>query len=200
MSDLLRGERDARQACPKGEGCALSEGAVHCFHCGRNWPPDETWAVPGDARQQAAARTGTDEALDARRPVYDAGLFVSDLPSAEWIEFVDGLLARVQELTDECDEAHGELTQAHANIDQLLAELKRGEGDRRRVQVAERALRRADKIASKAHDAMWEMDFEKTSAGRVERQWWTVLRKQASDEIHKLHAVVRPVLQKPAKS
>ena len=29
--------------CPKGDGCALNDGAVTCFHCGRNWPPDETW-------------------------------------------------------------------------------------------------------------------------------------------------------------
>lgn len=32
--------------CPKGDGCALNKGAVSCFHCGRNWPPDETWSPP----------------------------------------------------------------------------------------------------------------------------------------------------------
>lgn len=30
-------------SCPRGAECALNKGAVRCFHCGRNWPPDETW-------------------------------------------------------------------------------------------------------------------------------------------------------------
>lgn len=33
----------APHPCPKGDGCALNSGARHCKHCGRNWPPDETW-------------------------------------------------------------------------------------------------------------------------------------------------------------
>lgn len=39
-------ERDAsvsEQPCPKGDACALNSGAVQCKHCGRHWPPDETW-------------------------------------------------------------------------------------------------------------------------------------------------------------
>lgn len=32
--------------CPAGRACALNGGAVHCFHCRRNWPPDETWVEP----------------------------------------------------------------------------------------------------------------------------------------------------------
>lgn len=39
-------ERDAsvpEQSCPKGDACALNSGAVQCKHCGRHWPPDETW-------------------------------------------------------------------------------------------------------------------------------------------------------------
>lgn len=36
--------------CRKGDDCALNHGANHCFACGRNWPPDETWTrlSPGD--------------------------------------------------------------------------------------------------------------------------------------------------------
>jgi len=31
--------------CPRGTDCDLSKGAVKCLACGRNWPPDETWAA-----------------------------------------------------------------------------------------------------------------------------------------------------------
>lgn len=36
----------ATTPCPKGDDCALNSGAVHCKHCGRNWPPDKTWERP----------------------------------------------------------------------------------------------------------------------------------------------------------
>lgn len=38
---------EPREMCPKGDDCALNDGAVHCKHCGRNWPPDETWPRGG---------------------------------------------------------------------------------------------------------------------------------------------------------
>lgn len=33
----------ADHPCPRRDDCALNNGAVHCFSCHRNWPPDETW-------------------------------------------------------------------------------------------------------------------------------------------------------------
>ena len=56
------------------------------------------------------------------------------------------------------------------------------------------ALRKIERTASRAHDRMWEMNFDKTSAGRFEREQWTRLRKAASDQIWKLHNVARPLL------
>lgn len=32
-----------KSPCPLGDECALNHGAVHCFGCHRNWPPDKTW-------------------------------------------------------------------------------------------------------------------------------------------------------------
>jgi hypothetical protein len=52
LAELLAvGERDkaeieALKGCPAGTGCAINSGAVHCFHCRRNWPRDETWEQP----------------------------------------------------------------------------------------------------------------------------------------------------------
>lgn len=34
-----------RHPCPKGDACALGDGAVHCKHCHRNWPPDGSWPI-----------------------------------------------------------------------------------------------------------------------------------------------------------
>jgi hypothetical protein len=46
------GEATEEHPCPKGDGCALNKGAVHCNHCHRNWPPDETWDAPaGEATE-----------------------------------------------------------------------------------------------------------------------------------------------------
>lgn len=42
-------------ACPKGDACALNSGAVHCKHCGRNWPPDETWGRRRETDRQLEA-------------------------------------------------------------------------------------------------------------------------------------------------
>ena len=36
--------------CPQGIDCALNSGAVHCFHCRRNWPPDITWYMSFEER------------------------------------------------------------------------------------------------------------------------------------------------------
>ena len=33
-----------------------------------------------------------------RQPVYDAGLFISDLPSSDWIKFVDKLLVEIRDI------------------------------------------------------------------------------------------------------
>lgn len=57
--------------CPKGKDCALNSGAVHCFHCRRNWPRDETWDVPFDQRpdrhsRDAASKSGDGGALTPR--------------------------------------------------------------------------------------------------------------------------------------
>lgn len=57
-----------------------------------------------------------------------------------------------------------------------------------------RAVKKAERAASRAHDAMWAMDFDKTSAGRAEREEWKRLREQASNEIWKLHEQLRPLL------
>lgn len=59
---------------------------------------------------------------------------------------------------------------------------------------AEKALREADRQASKAHDAMWAMDFDKTAASTSERAAWERQRKTASDAIWKLHDKARAVL------
>ena len=40
--------------CPRGDDCALNSGAVHCKHCGRDWPPDETWSKPTPVRVEDA--------------------------------------------------------------------------------------------------------------------------------------------------
>ena len=56
------------------------------------------------------------------------------------------------------------------------------------------ALRRADKLASKAHDAMWGMNLWQTSAGKFERETWERQRTQASKEIWKLHDLAREAL------
>jgi hypothetical protein len=57
-----------------------------------------------------------------------------------------------------------------------------------------RAIRRADKAASRAHDAMWAMNIEQSGATGFGRDELLRLREQASDEIHKLHALLRPLL------
>lgn len=44
--------------CPKGNDCALNRGAIHCFHCGRNWPPDETWAPRSAYRAETERGNG----------------------------------------------------------------------------------------------------------------------------------------------
>lgn len=43
--------------CPAGEECALNKGAIHCFHCRRNWPRDETWDTPFAQRPRRAPLT-----------------------------------------------------------------------------------------------------------------------------------------------
>lgn len=55
---------DAPHPCPAGDECALNKGAIHCFHCRRNWPRDETWEIPLEQRpvlQRASGADATEE-------------------------------------------------------------------------------------------------------------------------------------------
>jgi hypothetical protein len=73
-----RGDDAAAQGhpCPKGDDCALNKGAIHCFHCRRNWPRDWTWDVPFEQRENkrrgmAAAESAASESAahtPPRRP------------------------------------------------------------------------------------------------------------------------------------
>lgn len=51
MSDPAAAAAPQELPCPKGDGCALNKGARHCRHCGRNWPPDETWDIDAAAKR-----------------------------------------------------------------------------------------------------------------------------------------------------
>lgn len=58
--DWCERARAEAHPCPAGDGCALNKGAVHCKHCGRNWPPDETWDRGRLLRIERAAREAHD--------------------------------------------------------------------------------------------------------------------------------------------
>lgn len=62
----------------------------------------------------------------------------------------------------------------------------------------QQALTKADKTASKAHDAMWAMDFDKTAASSFERDDWKRRREQASQAIWDIHNLLRPLLEREA--
>lgn len=51
MSDDPSAATPGEHPCPRGDDCAIGKGAVRCFACGRNWPPDETWGVSAEPRE-----------------------------------------------------------------------------------------------------------------------------------------------------
>jgi hypothetical protein len=58
-----------------------------------------------------------------------------------------------------------------------------------------KALRQADKIASRAHDYLWAMNIEQSGASGFGKDDLLRRRDHVSDEIHKLHAALRPLIE-----
>lgn len=77
-----------------------------------------------------------------------------------------------------------------------VAQYERAEAAEARCARLQQALTKADKTASKAHDAMWAMDFDKTSASSSERDDWKRRREQASQAIWDIHNLLRPLLER----